>query len=536
MIRTTVSAAVLLALASSTWVVQASAQDPQAGLLKQERDLREQIKQLEQQLVKARAEGLRAVTVNGKTLPPDQVRREAVHLVGAKLVKLKMADFFVEEYKQKAIEGGRDKKEFEIPEEKIVKDLEGTVREFQIKNPGVEFWDAVRAITGLDKEGYLQQARQTELFNKVFFPGPAKQWPQITKEAIMASAQGGSGKEFWENIEKSSVDDKGNPREMPPFWMQLCRQWVQKQLEKWSDIQFPSDGLPPEVVLKVNERTWSTADAFDQIRPALSVQDHEKAIGEVMVREVLKQELEKANAYLSDEAFRKEFDIFRQEYDNTPFTTEVIAVAFKGYPSLEAYRQRWRLIKSFENFIAKDINDDNLKAHAEKFARFFADGSTSLDVIQILGKDIKTSGWVPEGMEHAKVRVQAVFDEIKNGMPFEKALETKAEYYQTDQEKGRLGSKSLNQLRQSLRESEFTDLLQGYSLGYFLFYDAEVGKVVGPMRGPEGYYIARVSSRTPARSIPAISEPRTRELVKQDYVTWRFLNWANESMSKAKIQ
>lgn len=532
MIRTSVSAALLLALAGSAW-----AQDAQGEILKQERELREQIKQLEQQLVKARAEGLRSVTINGKTLPPDQVRREAVHLVGAKLVKLKMADFFIEEYKQKAIDGGRDKKDFEIPEEKIVKDLEGTVREFQIKNPGVEFWDAVRAITGLDKEGYLQQARQTELFNRVFFPGPAKSWPQITKEAIMASASGGgSGKDFWDNIEKSSVDDKGNPREMPPFWMQLCRQWVQKQLEKWSDIQFPSDGLAPEIVLKVNERTWATAAAFDQIRPALYVQDIEKAIGEVMVREVLKQELEKSGAYLSDEAFRKEFDTFRQEYDNTPFNTEVIAVAFKGYPSLEAYRQRWRLIKSYENLIAKDINDDNLKAHAEKYARFFADGNTSLDVIQVLGKDIKTSGWVPDGMERAKARAQAIFDEIKKGAPFDRTLESKGEFYQTDTEKGRLGSKSLNQLRQSLRESEFTDLLQGYSVGNYLFYEAEVGKVVGPLRGPEGYYIARVTARNPARSTPSIAEPRTRELVKQDYVTTRFLAWANEAMAKAKIE
>ena len=37
--------------------------------------------------------------------------------------------------------------------------------------------NAVRAMTGLDKEGYLQQRRQAELFNKVFFPGAPKNWP-----------------------------------------------------------------------------------------------------------------------------------------------------------------------------------------------------------------------------------------------------------------------------------------------------------------------------------------------------------------------
>ena len=352
----------------------------------------------------------------------------------------------------------------------------------------------------------------------------------------MASAQGSSGKDFWDNIEKSSTDDKGNPRDLPPFWMQLCRQWVQKQLKKWSDVQYPSDGLPGDIVLKVNERTWKTNDAFESIRTGLYTQDIERAIAEVMVRESLKQALMAAGAYLSDEDFRKEFDTYRQEYDNTPFTTEVIATAFKGYPSLEAYRQRWRLMKSFENMIAKEINDDNLKAHAEKYARFFADGATGVDVIQFFAKDTKTSGWTPNGMEEAKKRAQACFDEIKAGASFDKMLETKGEFFANDPEKGHLGSKSLNQLRQSLKESEFTDLLNGFSVGMHLFYDAEPGKIVGPLRGPEGYYIARVNSRSPARSAVSVAEARTRELVKQDYVSTRFLQWANEVMSKAVIE
>ncbi len=526
---------VLLASVATLAALPLLAQEPQPSTPEEIR-LREQIKAIEKKLATDRAEGLRAVTVNGRKLPPEQVRREAIYLVGGKLVEAKMADFFIDEWKEKAIkELGRDPKEFTISDEALVKELEGTVKEFQVKNPGIEFWDAVRAMTGLDKEGYLQQRRQAELFNKVFFPGAPKNWPAITKEAIMASAQGSSGKEFWENIEKSGTDEKGNPRELPPFWMQLCRQWVQKQLKKWSDVQFPSDGLPAELVLKVNDQTWGTNEAFEMIRPALYMQDIEKAMAEVIVREALRQELEAQKAHLSDEAFRKEFDIYRQEYDNTPFNTEVIAVAFKGYPSLEAYRQRWRLMKSFENHIAKEINDDNLKVHAEKYARFFADGSTNLDVIQFLGRDIKTSGWVPFGMEEARKRCEEAFAAIKAGESFDKILETKAEFYSNDNEKGRLGSKSLNQLRQSLRESEFADLLQGYALGNWLFYDAEVGKVHGPLRGPDAWYIARINSRTPARSGVSVQDARTRELVKQDYVTTRFLQWANEVMAKAKI-
>ena len=42
-------------------------------------------------------------------------------------------------------------REFEISEEKIVEQLKGQVAEFQQKNPGVEFWEAVRSMTGLSK-------------------------------------------------------------------------------------------------------------------------------------------------------------------------------------------------------------------------------------------------------------------------------------------------------------------------------------------------------------------------------------------------
>ncbi|MEM7202348.1 MAG: hypothetical protein AAF628_18905 [Planctomycetota bacterium] len=513
------------------------AQDAADALKQRESELRQQLQSLNEQLTTARAAGLQGMKVNGQMLSPQQVRREAIFLVGAKIVEAKIADFFVEEWMERAIADGRDPEDFQVSEEDVNTDLRSRVAEFQEQNPGVEFWEAVRALTGLSREGYMQQTRQTELFNKVFFPGPAASWPNITKEAIIASASNDTGQQFWENIEKSSTDpETGEPRELPAFWMQLCRGWVQKQLKKWSDIRYPSDGLAPEVVLSVNGREWKTDEAFDMVRPALFLQDIERALMEVAVREALKQELSAKGAYLSDEEFRAEFDEFRKEYDDTPFTTEVIATAFKGYPSLEAYRQRWRLIRSFEKMIAADINDDNLAAHAEKFNRFFSDGQSSVDLIQFLARDVKTGAWQPDGFPKAKARAEAVWQEIENGGSFDDLLKEKGEFYANDESKGRLGYKSLNQLRQSLHENEFTDLLQGFSLGYHLFYDAEPGRIAGPMRGASGYYIARVNARTPARGTTSVEDARTRELVKQDFVTWRFLQWANEVVARAEIQ
>ena len=51
-----------------------------------------------------------------------------------------------------------------------------------------------------------------------------------------------------------------------------------------------------------------------------------------------------------------------------------------------------------------------------------------------------------------------------------------------------------------------------------------------------GYYIARVNARSPAHGAATVDNPRTRELIKQDYVTQRFMSWANEVLAKAAIE
>jgi hypothetical protein len=93
-------------------------------------------------------------------------------------------------------------------------------------------------------------------------------------------------------------------------------------------------------------------------------------------------------------------------------------------------------------------------------------------VIQFLARDQRTAAWLPNGLEDAETRAEAAMEEIRNGASFDDVLTQRGEYYTNDKERGRLGSKSLNQLRQQIRETEFTDLLNGFSVGHFLFYDS----------------------------------------------------------------
>ncbi len=516
-------------------VAPLTAQDSKAQLTQ----LRKEVADLSDRLIAERVRLMQDLKVNGQQLDPKEVMREAVYLTGGKLVEAKVANFFILEEMKRQVESGKRKaEEFVVTDEEVMEQLGPMMSDFGAKHPGVDFWDVVRSQYGLNRDTFLEQRKEGILFDRVFFPGAPKNWPDITKEAIKSQTQGAQGAQFLEQMEKATegTDDKGQPRKLPEFWIQMMRTFVQKGLRGWSDIKYASNGLPVETVVQVNDLKWTTEDAFEFVKKGLFIQDLERAVQEVLVREALRQELVKKGAYLADEAFQQRYEEYRQPYDSTPFTVEIIATKFKGYPCLEAFRSRWRLLASFGDMIAPEITDEVLQAHADKYAAFFADGQVNLDIIPFMARDPNSGAWQPDGMAAAKQRCEAVFASLeKREMTFEQAIAKHIEFYATDEKKGRLGLLPLNQVRQNLRESEFTQLHDGFSLAHFLFFDAEVGKTLGPLQSPDGYVIARINARTPPRKRIDVKDERQRTLVREEYVTNRFFAWANEVIGRAKF-
>ena len=528
--------AATLASASAFALPVAFAQTPQEQIKLAKKD----VDILQDKLIDERSKLLRSMKVNGKQLDPLEVMREAVYLAGGKLVEAKVANFFILEELKKQVESGQRKaEEFLVTEEQVITELAPMKAEFESKNPGIDFWEVVRTQYGLSKETFMEQRKESILFDRVFFPGSPKDWPDITKEAIKAQTQSDQGPKFLDQLVQATegVDENGNPKKLPEFWVNMMRQFVQKGLRSWSDVRYGSHGLPSETVLRVNDLEWSTQDAFDFVKKGLFVHDLERAMQEVAVREALRQELISKDVYITDEEFTKRYDAYREPYDSTPFTVEVIATRFKGYPCLEAFRARWRLISSFSDLIKDEITDENLQAHANKRAAFFADGQCDVSIIPFQGRDKVTGAWAPGGMDAAKERCAAVFAKMESGeLKFDEALDKHTEFFANDEKRGLLGMLPLNQLRQQCRENEFTQLLDGFAVADYLFFEAEVGKTIGPIAGPEAWLICRVNSRTPARRQINVKVERERELVLEDYVTYRFLEWANEIIAKSNFE
>ena len=169
------------------------------------KSLQKEADKLQDQAAAARDRLLLPIKVNGVALDPKVVKREAVYLTGGKLVEAKVADFFIVEEVKKQIEAGKRRpEEFDVLEEDVLRELEPKMNQFAAQHPGVDFWEVVRTQYGLNRETFLQQRKQAIVFDRVFFPGVPKDWPQITKEAIMAKTNSGQGQQFLEQLEKTA--------------------------------------------------------------------------------------------------------------------------------------------------------------------------------------------------------------------------------------------------------------------------------------------------------------------------------------------
>ncbi len=468
------------------------------------------------------------IRVDGVLLDQKEVDRQTVYLAGQRMIRKKLIEMLVDDQIAQQIKEGKKKaSDFKILEDEVTKSIKEQIETFKKKNPSRDFYAELRK-AGISKAEFKTLTRSTMLFDKIFFPGIPKNWPDLTKEAIIASG-GAQGQAFFQRFEEAVK--KG--QKMPPLLLQICRQWVLGKLQEWSDIKYASDGLPLDLCLTVNGRTWRTEDALRAVAPSIKPEDRARALTEIVLSTALKKRLKEKGFWLDDAAFKKEFEAYRKPYAKSPFNVKVMALTFKGYPSFEAYKVRWRLEKSFEHMIAKEINDENLAKHGKAAAMFLGDGRLSASMIRIPAFDDSKGTWKPGGFAIAKAKALKCMDEIKSGaLDFAKAKEKYSFWPEARTNQGEMGNKSLNEFRQELQETEYSDFIAGYAIAEEIFFHVPAGAVAGPFKGRDGYYIVKVTGKQQPVTQVNLGDKNMRDLVKQDYLSHRFLQWANQVASK----
>ena len=54
--------------------------------------------------------------------------------------------------------------------------------------------------------------------------------------------------------------------------------------------------------------------------------------------------------------------------------------------------------------------------------------------------------------------------------------------------------------------------------------------------GADTWFVVRVNSHGPVRQDVSVKDERTRELVKQDFLTYKFFEWSKGVIANAKIK
>jgi hypothetical protein len=102
--------------------------------------------------------------------------------------------------------------------------------------------------------------------------------------------------------------------------------------------------------------------------------------------------------------------------------------------------------------------------------------------------------------------------------------------------KGRFGPHYRNDLISYVGESSYTEWLTGQCITDRIFHDQEPGTVAGPFRGPLGWYLTRVKGRTPPARPLDLSDPKSMQLLKDDYLRYAFIQYSKEAVAQAEIK
>ena len=248
---------------------------------------------------------------------------------------------------------------------------------------------------------------------------------------------------------------------------------------------------------------------------------------EDLVLGVLRDELLQCDSWLDDGAFATAYDEYSKPY-KAPFTVEIVATGFKKYPSLDDFKRRWRVLRSFVDTLPADaLTGDALAAEAKASAALLTgsklevelwfhpaevskDGRGDFTLATQLARQTKavlSAG----GDEPAKLPIGVEYSRVGDDRPI-----------------------AFNTMRNKVGESEYTLLLRdGVTEALFV---AEPGELLGPLRGAGGVYIARVGKHNEGPNAVDLAGERGQALVRELLVQRLFQQWLDQVFAKTIIR
>lgn len=435
-----------------------------------------------------------------------------------------------------------------VDEKRVTTMVQEQVDVFLAQVPNGDFWHQ-RRIEGYTEDGYRRTVGLVLKIADMFFPADPELWPVDQLKVLFDSEAEGSHwdpvREEWESrLEMKRLGQSFAALPSDFVFSYIMLPGVFTYLRGLSPVVGPRLGLPEGVALRVGTRDFKTADLVEEARELLSPVAEESAAAWVSAIELVERDLRKKGHWLSKATLDAMWDAERADYDGTIFTHEQTVTEFLGYPSLELYREYFDARRSFRSTLPSSIPAEWLQEEIRDRGQFLGLGKIKCDFILIAAVDpvaleyslsprIYRGGADPFGTYEETAKQVAQM--LKDGESFDSVLLEYSNFPPRQpgdnvlqRDRGRFGALSRADLRSLLGESDFTDFLQGYSIGDDAFFDAEEGAVYGPLRGPLGWHFYRVSRRDPATTaMDPENNPQQAYQLEDDLISQRFLAYVN---------
>ena len=492
------------------------------------------------------------LVVNGEVIPAEAVRRELVYRIGARELEARKLEIFL----RKEIEK-RGLKAEDLIKTSDVDSVINTGRARMKEEYGGELTEEeILANSNIDLKGWRDQTRLLLLFNKLFIPENPDEWPEVTRKALEQSIPEEQREMFMQKMREGyqarqaegTVKDAGDPQRM--MFNMMLRGPIQASLEMDADVKTAQDGLPPEVAMSVYGIEIKTDDVFNALNAEIAPTEWERTRLWLAKTTAVRQALEKANAYMSDEEFETVWKELEAKYEESFIPLEQLVISFKHFPSMSAYRTYYREVESYRNLIKDELTDEALTEHLDRANRLMGLEQVDAEVILLSAYDFRLSKWKENGWEDAKQRAIEVSRELAAGGDWDAIMLANSDYWdpptpasqrgQAPQgnrnNHGKFGLKNRNSLLPMVHENDFQIFLSGSSVGDTIFFDTEVDTLGGPYKGAYGYYIVRVNRRVPANKSYSLEDANHRESIEHDYLQVRFAEYAAKAMAEAEIK
>ncbi|RKY19948.1 MAG: hypothetical protein DRQ55_09175, partial [Planctomycetota bacterium] len=273
--------------------------------------------------------------------------------------------------------------------------------------------------------------------------------------------------------------------------------------------------------------------------------DVELVMRELLTLRGMQWVLSQAGRWMQPDEMREAYDEHRASYDGTLFPLRAI-IMFKGYDSVDRYREHYRYRKSYEAWRSETMTEEELEDHYRAGGRhFFERGKV---VVDLAFEGTQGQPFEQASFEQAKAKLMASLgrigetlgegDDVREYSFDDVMAEHPKMPVRTPQGDDRTFQR--NPLRIRITESELSIFLQGYSMIDDLFYNGQRGEIFGPYAetcrrhvwGAEinaGVWVARVKNYVRGRPLAPL-EGSNELQAKDDFLSQNYLYWSQECL------